>query len=145
MPSWVKLLTGFVAVLFMGWLSHGPLGGGERLLERIEAAARAKVAATGVPGIAVRLGRDPMARIATLSGPADDFQRDGMGQLPGLTDIVSAVPGIAGVRWADTPAMPGERVMPLLAETLIPPAVAYGIGVMLALLVLRRKPRRGFY
>ncbi len=103
----VKFLIGLAAVLLMGWIYHGPVGNGEALIARLEAQARAEVAKSEVTGIEVRLGRDPLDRTATLSGPANDFQREGMGQFPGLNDRVAAVEGIAGVEWANPP--PAKR------------------------------------
>lgn len=145
MSSWLKLLIGLTATLFLGWLSHGPLGQGARLIDGLEAQARAEVAAGGVPGVSVSLGREPLSRFATLSGPANDFQRGGMGQLPGLNDRVGAIPGIAGIRWADAPADEGPRVTPLLLETLVSLVIAYLVGVAAGALLFRRKPRQGFY
>ena len=37
-----------------------------------------------------------------LSGNANDFQREGMGLLPGINDRVRDVPGISGMRWDDS-------------------------------------------
>ena len=99
----VKFLIGLAAVLLMGWVSHGPLGNGERLIGRLEAEARAQVAQSGVAGVEVRLDRDPMRRAATLSGPANDFQREGMGQFPGLNDRIGAIEGIERLEWANPP------------------------------------------
>jgi hypothetical protein len=44
-----------------------------------------------------------MARVATLSGPANDFQREGMGQFPGINDRVREIEGIEGIEWANPP------------------------------------------
>lgn len=99
----VKFLIGLVAVLLMGWVYHGPLGNGGALVGRLEAQARAEVAKSEVPGVEVRLGRDPLSRFATLSGPANDFQREGMGQFPGLNDRIRAIEGISGLEWANPP------------------------------------------
>ena len=68
--------------------------------------------------VQVRFERNPLRREAILSGHADRFQREGMGQFPGLNDRVRAVPGVSGVRWE------GDE-MPLIAETLILVALAY--------------------
>jgi hypothetical protein len=108
----VKFLIGLVAVLLMGWVYHGPLGNGEALIARLEAQARAAVLASEVPGVDVRLKRDPLSREAIFSGPANDYQREGMGQYPGLNDRVRAIEGISGVRWANPP--PVER--PAIAQ-----------------------------
>lgn len=135
----VKFLIGLGAVLLMGWVSHGPLGNGEALIGRLEAQTRSAVAEGEVPGVQVRLSRDPLARIATLSGPANDFQREGMGQFPGLNDRVREIEGVSGLRWADAVAGSGaERIMPLLLETLIALLAAYLVGAGLAWLFFGR-------
>lgn len=142
MPAAVKFLIGLAAALLMGWVHHGPMGNGAALIDRLEAQARAAVAAGEVPGIDVRLGRDPLARTATLSGPANDFQREGMGELPGLNDRVGAIEGIADTRWADEPA--GGAVIPLLLETLALILLAYLAGVTIAWLLFGRRRRQGY-
>ena len=57
------------------------------------------VRAAAIPGVAVRMDRDPLSRTAILSGPANDFQREGIGRLPGLNDRVAGVAGVSAVRW----------------------------------------------
>jgi hypothetical protein len=108
MPAALKFLIGLVAVLLMGWIYHGPLGHGEALIDGLEAQARQAVAESEVPGVQVHLGRDPLSRTATLSGPANDYQREGMGQFPGLNDRVRAIPGISDVRWTNPPAVAAQ-------------------------------------
>jgi hypothetical protein len=103
MPASLKFLIGLVAVTLMGWISHGPLGNGEKLVGRLEAQAKSAVAESEVPGVEVRLSRDPLSRAATLSGPANDYQREGMGQFPGLNDRIRAIEGISDVGWANPP------------------------------------------
>jgi hypothetical protein len=131
----VKLLIGLVVALAAAWLGHGPLGQGAAFIDRTEALAKAEVAQAAVPGVAVHLGRHPLSRTAFLSGPANDFQRRGIGQLPGLDGRVGGVPGIAGVRWDGA----GGGV-PLLVETLGLAVFAYLIGVGLGWILFR--PRR---
>jgi hypothetical protein len=99
----LKFLIGLAAVLLMGWAYHGPLGNGEALVGRLEAQARAAVVASEVPGVDVKLGRGPLSREATLSGPANDYQREGMGEFPGLNDRIRSIDGISNVRWANPP------------------------------------------
>ena len=142
MPAVVKFLIGLVAVLLMGWIHHGPLGHGEALIDGLEREARAAVAASEVAGIDVRLARDPLSRTATLSGPANDFQREGMGQFLGLNDRVGGIEGIAAVQWSDR-ATAGAG-LPLLAETLILVLAAYLIGVALAWLLFGRARRDAY-
>src|SRR3546814_11003123 len=100
MSRTVKFLIGLAAALLTGWIYHGPLGHGGALVNGLEAQARAAVARTEVPGISVSLGHDPLSRTATLSGPADSLQREGQGDLPGLTELVADLPGLARVHWA---------------------------------------------
>jgi hypothetical protein len=138
----VKLLVGLVAVLAMGWLWHGPAGRGEAFARSLEAEARSAIAPIGLPGIEVRMARHPLRRVALMSGPADDIQREGLGSEMGLSDYVRAVPGIAGVRWTDQPGGPGG--FPLLAETWILLLLGYGIGLAAGRLFFGRRRRRSF-
>jgi hypothetical protein len=103
----VKFLTGLAAVIAMGWIHHGPLGNGEALVQRLETQAQTAVAATEVPGIQVRLSRDPLSRSATISGQADEFQREGQGSLKGINDLVRETEGISDVQWSEPPARGG--------------------------------------
>ena len=138
----VKLLTGLAAILLMGWIWHGPAGRGEAFAEQLDAGAKTAVAATELPGIAVRLARHPIRRIAILSGPADDIQRHGMGSQPGLNGYVGAVPGIEGVRWADEKG--GDSTPPLLAETSYLLVLAYGLGLAVGWFLFGRRKRQSF-
>src|SRR5688572_24363346 len=106
-----KFAIGLAAVLLLGWVHEGPLGNGEAYIASIEARARSVVAATNLTNVDVRLARTPLRRIATLSGPADEFQRQGMGSFKGLTERVDDVPGVAAVGWADEPS-PSAFVLP---------------------------------
>ena len=103
MPVWGKFLIGLAAALAAGWVSHGPLGQGEAFVESLQTQADAVIVRTEVPGISVRFDRDPLRRTAILSGPADDFQREGQGEFPGINDRIAAIPGVAGFRWENEP------------------------------------------
>jgi hypothetical protein len=139
----MKILIGLVTALLIGWVWHGPLGNGERLIARLEAEARAKVAETELPGLRVAFPRSPLARAATLSGPANDLQREGLGSQKGVSDHVRDVEGVSSVRWADQPGG-RARVVPLLLETLALVALAYFIGLGLGWLLWGRRRREGF-
>ena len=134
MAYWHKLLIGLVAALAVGWIGHGPLGQGQAFVDQVEAQAKEVVRRAELPGVDVRLQRDPLSRHAILSGPADDFQRNGMGDFPGLNQRIENVPGVSGISW-DVPGKP----LPLLAETLILAALAYAIGVGIGWLLARPK------
>ncbi|MDT9600949.1 hypothetical protein [Sphingosinicella rhizophila] len=141
MSPMVKILIGLIAALLIGWIWHGPLGHGAALIDRMEGQARTAVAATEVPGIEVHLARHPLKRIATLDGPANDLQREGLGSQKGISDYVRAIDGIAKVRWADEkPA----TAMPLLAEGLLLHVIAYLLGLGLAAIFWGRKKKEGF-
>ena len=88
-------------------------------------------------------GRDPLARAARLSGPANDLQREGLGSQKGVSDYVRDVEGVADVRWADEPRN-GRRIVPLLLETMALAALAYLIGLGLGWLLWGRRRREGF-
>jgi hypothetical protein len=140
MPPLVKALAGLLLALAVAWIWHGPLGNGERLVAGLEAGAREGIAKAELPGIAVRLSRAPLARVATLSGPANDLQREGLGSQKGVSDYVRDVEGISDVRWADEPDS-RRRVMPLLVETLALAAFAYLAGLGLGWLLWGRRRR----
>jgi hypothetical protein len=137
----VKFLIGLFGALLMGWLWHGPGGQGEALVGGIETAAREAVAQAQLPGVTVRLQRDPLSRAATISGPANDLQREGMGSQFGVKDYVRGAEGVGSVRWDDEPS---AGRLPLLAETLILVALAYAIGFGLGALIFGRRRRQSF-
>lgn len=141
MPPLLKATIGLLLMLAAAWIWHAPLGHGERLIDRLEAEAKSEVAKTELPGIRVRISRDPLARAATLSGPANDLQREGLGSQKGVSDHARDVEGVSGVRWADEPDA-GRRIMPLLLETMALAALAYLIGLGLGWLLWGRRRER---
>jgi hypothetical protein len=141
MSAPLKLLIGLALALAAGWIGYGPLGQGAAFVDRTEALAREQVRLAAVAGVAVRLGRDPLSRTAHLSGPADDFQRRGIGLLPGIDGRVGDVPGIGAVRWDDGGnGGNGGNGVPLLVETLGLAALVYLLGVGAGWVLFR--PRR---
>lgn len=143
MPPLLKATIGLLVTLAAGWVWHAPLGHGDRLIDRLQREAEIGVRKSELPGITVSLSRDPLARIATLSGPANQLQREGLGSQKGVSDYVRDVDGMAGVRWKDEPEA-GRRVVPLLLETWAVAALAYFIGLVLGWLVWRRRRHEGF-
>jgi len=143
MPPLAKALAGLLLALAAAWAWYGPLGNGERLIAALEARAAESVAKAELPGIAVRLSRDPLARVAILSGPASDLQREGLGSQKGVSDYVRDVGGIARVRWTDE-SRDGTRVIPLLLEILGLAAFAYLVGLGLGWLLWGRRRREDF-
>ncbi|MEO7178941.1 MAG: hypothetical protein ABIW83_08855 [Allosphingosinicella sp.] len=143
MPRVLKATIGLLLALVAGWVWHAPLGHGQMLIDRLELVAKSQVATAELPGIDVSLSRHPLARAATLSGPANDLQREGLGSQKGVSDYVRDVDGISQVRWADQPGG-GRRVTPLLLEILALAALAYLIGLGLGWLLWGRPRREGF-
>lgn len=141
MPAYAKFLIGMAAALLAGWIGYGPLGQGGAFIDRIEAQAQAEIRDAAVPGVAVHLLRDPLRREALLSGPANDFQREGQGLYPGINDRVLAVPGVGGVTWADTGSAGGSLVrLPLFVEVELLVFGLFALGVAIGRLLFR--PRR---
>jgi hypothetical protein len=143
MARLLRFLIGLAAVLLMGWIWHGPAGRGATFVAAVETRASAVVAQAELPGIAVRLERHPLSRNAILSGPADDFQRHGMADEPGLIGRVAAVSGVGGVKWNDEPRR-GGWALPLLAETLLQLLLAYAIGFGIGAIFFARPKRTSF-
>ena len=137
-----KILAGLAAVLVMAWVYHAPLGVGAAFIERAEGEARRVVAEAEVPGIDVRLARDPLSRLATLSGPANEFQREGQGELKGLSDLVAEVEGVSDVQWVDEGEL--RRGVPLILEALIWMMAAYLVGLGLGRLIFGRRKKQSF-
>ena len=142
MPRLAKLLIGFAAALLAGWLNHGPLGQGALFVDNLQAGSEAVIRATELKGVTVGFPRNPLARTAILSGPANDFQREGQGDLPGLNERVAGVPGVSGVSWSD--AGPASGGIPLLVETWLMVALAFLIGLGLGRLFFGRRKRQGY-
>ena len=99
MSPTVKFLIGLTAALAAGWIGHGPAGLGAAFVYSLDAQAQAKLAEANLPAVHVRFERSPLSREAIMSGQADEFQREGQGQYPGLNDRMKAIPGVSGVRW----------------------------------------------
>lgn len=137
-----KLLVGFLAVLVMGWVWHGPAGRGEAFAEALETQARAAIAQIEIPNIQVHMARHPLRRVAIMSGTTDPVQREGMGSEMGLADYVRAVPGISAVHWTDEPGGPGG--LPMLVDTWILVTLAYAVGLVLGAVLFGRPKRQSF-
>lgn len=95
-------LLGLAAVIGFAAVWHGPLGAGERLANKAEAAARAQLDRDEMFQVQARMQRGPLSRRLIVSGPADDFQR---GEIIRRLD---AVPGVLDVRW-DPASLPQEQ------------------------------------
>ena len=97
----LKFLIGLAVALAAGWISHGPLGRGAMFVDGLDADLQAVLARAQLPGVTARMEREPLARKAILAGPADQFQREGMGSLPGIDERVLSIPGMGRIEWAN--------------------------------------------
>jgi hypothetical protein len=141
MKAPVKILIGLAGALLMAWVWHGPAGRGEMLIGALERQANSATADAELPGLSVRMEREPLTRAAIVSGNANDLQREGLGSQFGVKDYVRTVPGMGQVRWDDEPA---HFQLPLLAETLIAVGLAYLAGLALGALLFGRRRRQSF-
>lgn len=87
------LALGIAASVGATWFWHGPLGAGDRLAARVEAAARAQLDHDEMVRVQGRFERDPLTRRLILSGPADDFQR---GEIKRRMELI---PGVREAQW----------------------------------------------
>ena len=141
MKAPVKILIGLAAALLMAWVWHWPAGRGAMLIDTLERQANSATADAELPGLSVRMEREPLTRNAIVSGPANDLQREGLGSQFGVKDYVRTVPGIGDVRWDDEPA---RFHLPLIAETLILVGLAYLAGLALGALLFGRRRRESY-
>ena len=140
MPRWAKLLTGLAVALLVGWLYHGPYGGGAAFIDALDTRAQLRLRSAQLPGVTVRMHRDPLARVVQLSGQADSFQKYGLRGYPGINQRMETIPGVSGIQWE------GERkqVIPLLLETLLLCALAFGIGLAAGRYLFTRRKRTSY-
>jgi len=83
------LAVGIFLSLVLAALWHGPLGGAERLTNRVEHDARGVLDHYEMTQIEVHLHRGPLSRRLVLSGRADDFQTTE------LVRLMSELPGVS--------------------------------------------------
>ena len=129
--GWWKLAiaVGFLATIGAAGLWHGPLGGADRFVGRVDRMARESLGYYEMTAVTAHLHRGPLTRRLILTGPADDFQR---GE---LVRLFSQVPGVSGATWR---AEPGG--LPLIAEGVLAAILGFLVGAGLAYLMeLRRR------
>jgi hypothetical protein len=99
------LLIGAVAVLAVAELFHGPLGRAVELRDRVEQRAQVALEVNEMTQVRARLADSPMRRTIILSGPADDFQREG------LVRVMEKLQGVEHAEW-DPGSLPVESRLP---------------------------------
>jgi hypothetical protein len=127
------LAAGIAVTLLVGWVWHEPVGSGERFAGSVERRTRQVLVDFEMAPVQAIVDRAPLSRTLILSGPADNFQRSE------LVRILNYVPGVANVRWADSPK---RFTLPMVAEVELAALLSFGLGLVLAyLLELRRRSR----
>lgn len=123
------LALGFVAALILAAAWHGPIGGADRFAGGVERNIRQALVENEMTQASGHLLRHPLSRHVLLSGPADDFQRNG------LVELMNLVPGVSGASWTDH----GGNV-PLIVEGAGAALLGFLLGAVLAYLAeLRRR------
>ncbi|HVM21900.1 MAG TPA: hypothetical protein VM308_01170 [Sphingomicrobium sp.] len=123
------LAVGLAAAFASAALWHGPLGAADRLATRIERDVRSVLVHYEMAQVSGRLHRDPLTRNVQLSGPADDFQREG------LVNFMNQLPGVSGAGWSGA-----SGGVPLIVEAAAAALLGYLLGLLLAYLIeLRRR------
>jgi hypothetical protein len=116
------LAVGIFLSLVLAALWHGPLGGAERLTNRVEHDARGVLDHYEMTQIEVHLHRGPLSRRLVLSGRADDFQTTE------LVRLMSELPGVSSAEWTN------DTGVPLIAEGLAVALIGFLFGLALAYL-----------
>ena len=129
----MALAAGIAVTLLAGWVWHEPISTGERFAGSVERRTRQVLVDFEMAPVQAVVDRAPLSRTLILSGPADNFQRSE------LVRILNYVPGVANVRWADSPK---RFTLPMVAEVELAALLSFGLGLVLAyLLELRRRSR----
>jgi len=111
MTGLAKFLVGAAATSLLAWGAHALTG--DDYIAGLQTKAQAALDGGGMSGVNLAMAHDPLARIAVLSGVSDPAER------ARIEAAVLAVPGIAGVRWAD-----GDGAVPAAPAAAAPAAAA---------------------
>ena len=121
--------AGVAASILLAALWHGPMGGADRFEARVEGNIQRILVYFEMTRVTGHLHRNPLTRRVLLSGPADDFQRQG------LAGYVNQIPGVSDTRWSSD-----GGGTPLILEGLAIALLGFLFGLLLAYLVeLRRR------
>jgi len=125
----VLLASGVAASILLAALWNGPLGGADRFETTVQADIQKTLAYYEMTRVTGHLHGNPLTRRVLLSGPADDFQRQG------LVGFMNQIPGVSGTSWSSD-----GGGTPLIAEGFAIALLGFLFGLLLAYLVeLRRR------
>ena len=122
------LAAGALAAIVLCALWHGPLGGADRFAAKVESAIHQTLVDSEMTQVTAHLHRGPLTRRVMLSGPADDFQRNG------LVEYMDALSGVSSATWSSSGGTP------LILEGEAVAVLGFLLGLLLAYLAeLRRR------
>jgi hypothetical protein len=125
----VALAIGAVAALVLAALWHGPLGAADRFEATVGRSIQQTLVRYEMTKVSAHLHHGPLTRRVMLSGPADDFQRQG------LVEFMDELPGVSDSSWSS-----GAGGIPLIAEAMAVALLGFLFGLVLAYLAeLRRR------
>lgn len=111
-----KFLIGIGGTSLLAWGAHAITG--EKYIADLEARASSGLLSSNIKGVGLKLGHDPLTRVAELSGITDPAMR------AEAERAVLAIPGISGVRWSDGSA--GGNVVPPAVNASVAGSMASG-------------------
>jgi hypothetical protein len=123
------LVAGFALSVAVAALWTGPLGGGDRLAQRVERDARLTLDFYEMRLVTAHFHWAPLTRRLILAGPTNDFQRTE------LVRTMETLPGVSSARWTSD-----GGGMPLIAEAGAIAVLGFLFGLLIAYLrELRRR------
>ena len=122
------IAAGAAVAFVLAALWHGPLGGARRFEAAVQQDIKKTLVHYEMTRVTAHLHHGPLSRRVVLSGPADDFQRQG------LVEFMDVLPGVSGATWDNSGGVP------LIIEALGVALLGYLFGLLLAYLAeLRRR------
>jgi hypothetical protein len=127
----VILAAGAALSILLAALWHGPVGGAARFETRVERNIQANLVYYEMTRISAHLHHGPLTRRVMLSGPANDFQRENLGE------ILEEIPGVESATWSSD----GGGI-PLMVEAMVVAILGFLTGLVLAYVAeLRRRSK----
>jgi hypothetical protein len=122
------LALGVIGALALAASWHGPLGAADRFAAKVELSIHDMLVQYEMTQVTAHLHRAPLTRRVMLSGPADDFQHQG------LIEYLDQLPGVEDATWTSNGGTP------LIVEGMGMSLLGFLFGLLLAYLVeLRRR------
>ena len=124
----IVFAAGAALSILLAALWHGPVGGAARFEARVQRGIDANLVYYEMTHISAHLHHGPLTRRVMLSGPANDFQRENLGE------ILEEIPGVESASWASSGGMP------LIVEAMVVAILGFLSGLVLAYVAeLRRR------